>query len=194
MTSEQCRVAPRDWDQVAMVGLRLAFVVEAKLPRSTHRKSGWMGLAQCGDCCEAGRARNVSDWLAMEDHRRGTGSHSEEEGRAEAVGQALSQESSFSFLGATCPDPQSTGGPPLTHRPLSRLPGSTPELLLTHLFFLAASHPAQQRVLLALTLNVFCPQPLASLSATAQCHLTTAVVDGRLSPSPCSQTGSSSPS
>lgn len=39
-----------------MVALRLASVVEAKLPRSTHRKSGWIGLAQCGDGWEARRA------------------------------------------------------------------------------------------------------------------------------------------
>lgn len=54
-----------------MVAPGLASEVEAKLPRSTQRKSGWMGLAQCGGCWEAGRAMNLSDWLNMEDQKPG---------------------------------------------------------------------------------------------------------------------------
>lgn len=30
-----------------------------------------MGPAQCGDCCEARRAMDLSGWLSTEDHRPG---------------------------------------------------------------------------------------------------------------------------
>lgn len=123
-----------------MVALGLAFVVEAKLPRSIHRKSDWMGLAQCGDCWEARRAMNLSDWLDMEDHRPGVPAVMVRK-KARLMLQVRSH--SFSFFSATSPDLQTLQEACLfyTPGPLASWVAFIPESLLTHLFFLAASHP-----------------------------------------------------
>lgn len=171
-----------------MVALGLAFVVEAKLPRSTHRKSDWMGLAQCGDCWEARRAMNLSDWLDMEDHRPGVPAVTVRKEARLIMLQARSH--SFSFFSATCPDLQTPQEACLFYAaaPLAGWAAFTPESFSTHLFLGCLSSSLAASPVSTISEHVLPPATCPS-SATTQCHMTTAMVDGWPSPLSSSQTG-----
>lgn len=173
-----------------MVALRLTFVVKARMPRSTNRKSNWMALAQYGDGWEARRAMNLSEWLDMEDPR--PGALGKEEDQANAAGQAPSQESFIFIFQCHLPkSSKSAGAMPILHTSPSCQLGSTSELLLTHLFVLAASSSFAARPVSAISEHALPPTtclPLYPPVSRDYC-----MVDGRPSPLSCSQTGCGSP-